>query len=647
MTTQFPRLFTPIKIGNVIIKNRIVSLPHGTRLGADSNSTERETLYFAEKAKGGTGLIIHGALEVDETTHAPGGYVRVDRDECIPSLKRVADYVHKYEAKIIGQLHHLGRNRYVSSYIPSIDVSPFPEPIRREFPREIEVEDIKRLVEGYGQCAKRVVTAGYDGVELHSAHGYLLSGFLNPNRNKREDEYGESLENRSAFAFEALKSIRSEIGDDPIVGIRINGDDFEDGGFNLSEAVQLAKNLETSGLIDYISVSQGTYANYHVIIPPMYVPLGAFVYISAEVKRAVELPVICAGRIIDPIQAERVLEEGQADLIGMCRSIICDPHWANKAREGRIDDIRTCVACNQSCRERTEGIACTQNPVIGREKLLAEIPQAENKKRVVVVGGGPAGLETARVASLRGHDVTLYEKRDELGGQVALVAKDSVRHELGDIVRYLAGQVAKCGVKVHLNSEFTPETAEVVKPDVIVVATGSVPLIPPIPGSKGPNVLTSWEVLEGKQIVGRNVVVVGGLDGHQPPLTIAENLADKGKKVILLSELPVPGMDIEFLTAVAQPLYTRLFEKKVQFKTFTQLKEIRGTTLIVANRFTKEEESIEGIDAVVFSMGGKANTALYRALKGKVKELYMTGDCEAPRRIPQAIYSGHMRGRQI
>jgi 2,4-dienoyl-CoA reductase-like NADH-dependent reductase (Old Yellow Enzyme family) len=328
-------------------------------------------------------------------------------DRVIPGLKRLADAVHEHGTKIFGQLIHQGRQMTSSiTNRPILAPSPIPCPLRREIPKEMEAEDIQEVVSGFGQAAKRLKESGFDGVELQGAHGYLLQQFMSPFSNKRKDQYGGPLENRLRFVFEVIGDVRKKVGDDFVVGMRISGDEFVPGGLTIENMKEIAQRFEASGQIDYISVSVGNYASGYLTTPPWYIPAGSFVYLAANIKEVVDLPIICVNRINDPILAEKILEDHQADLVGMCRALIADSEFPLKAREGRVDEIRNCIGCRQGCSgvatATTPHLGCTINPVVGLEAEISSLEPASVKKKILVIGGGPGGLEISRTAAKRG-----------------------------------------------------------------------------------------------------------------------------------------------------------------------------------------------------------------------------------------------------
>jgi thioredoxin reductase len=509
----------------------------------------------------------------------------------------------------------------------------------------MDIDDIKQVVASYAETASRLREAGYDGVEISSTvgAGQLLVSFLNPLINRRTDEYGGSLENRFRLHMEIINAVRKAVGTDFVVGLRLIGDMLMDGGTTLDDTKVLAARVEGSGQVDYLAVCAGFQGH----IPPMHFPLGAFVYIAAGVKEVVNLPVVCHGRINDPVQAETILANNQADLVGMARALICDPEWPNKAREGRPDEIRKCIACIQSCAGhflKKQPIGCTLNPEAGREKELATIVPATTRKKVMVIGGGAAGLETARVAALRGHQVTLYEKGKELGGQLNIAARIPKREDFAEVPRYYNYQMKHLGVEVILETTVTAEMVTQQNPDAVVVATGSLPSPYPVPGGNRASVVWVRDVLQGEVAVGQNVVVVA-MEQHEQALGVAIFLADKGKKVELLTHCLYAGSEMD--TNTLPFLYGQLLGKGGIITPLTRVKAIEDNAVVTAHVMTGAERRIEGVDTVVVAAVGKADDALYRALKGKVKEIYAVGQCLAPRLLDDSIWDGAHVGRLL
>jgi 2,4-dienoyl-CoA reductase-like NADH-dependent reductase (Old Yellow Enzyme family) len=438
MADQFTHLFSPIKIGNVTARNRIVVPGHWSGMRyypQEFLPDERSVAYWESKAKGGAGIVTMGVWGVHPTA---AWYPDPKHPQYLERLKWASDSVKRHGAIFLVQIWHpglqssgfkVGQQQWAPSATPTL---------QGQIPHEMTRDEIGEVIESFAATAARNQKAGIDGVELHGAHGYMLSQFLSPHTNKRTDEYGGSLEGRMRFPLAVIDAVRAAVGSDFVVGLRVNGDMFVPGGYTLDDMVSMAPILAGTGKIDYINISTGG----PQVIAPMYFPLGHSVYQAAAIKQVVDnIPVACVGRIVDPVQAETILEQHQADLICMNRATICDPEMPNKARDGRVDDIRKCMGCSEGCWQRvteSTAVTCAYNPTVGKEYIpgwLEMIP-AETKKKVMVIGGGPAGLETARVAAARGHDVSLWEKRGELGGLTLLAAKLPGRDGFDELPRY-------------------------------------------------------------------------------------------------------------------------------------------------------------------------------------------------------------------
>jgi len=655
MAYEFHSLFTPVKVGRLTLKNRIYSSGHAEAMAEGGRPNERLQRYHEGKARGGCALTIFGGSSSVHPSSPAAAWKQIANhdDSIIPAYRAIADAVHRHDCLVFTQLTHLGRRAQSDPEAGSVLLAPsqIPERVHREIPHELEAEQIAELVRAFGEAARRCRDGGLDGIEISMALNHLIDQFWSPLFNERSDEYGGSLDNRMRFGMEVLREIRRRVGGDFIVGARISGDEHTPGGLTTRDMAAIARRLAESGLVDFLSIIGGgahSYTLQAAAVPNMSFATGVFVPLATLIKEAVPgMPIFHASRIVDPRHADRIVADGQVDVVGMTRALIADPDLPRKAREGRLDDIRACVGANEGCIDRIyqgKAVTCVQNPATGREAELGDVRPASTPKKVVVVGGGVAGLEAARMAALRGHRVLLLEKATELGGQVLLAARAPARAEYAGIARFLASQIRKLGVDVRLGVAATPDLVLAEHPDAVVVATGSHPYIPSVPGSDGKHVVTDRDVLGGEAKVGANVVVIDDVHTEEA-LSTAELLLDQGKRVEVISPLFYVGQDIG-VTSIA-PLYARLYTKGVVLTPCNELRAVEGSTVVVRNVHSDAERRIEAVDTVVLAVGSRSTDALYRALKGQVPALYAAGDCVAPRGVHQAILDGTRAARAI
>ncbi|MHB1159918.1 MAG: oxidoreductase [Chloroflexota bacterium] len=652
MAVQFASLFSPIQVGSLTLRNRVVMQPTSSRY-ADANGApgERMLSYYRARAKGGAGLIISEVVITHPTTMRPAHLGAYDR-RYVPGLERLARAVHEHETPLLGQLGHGGRQfTNTPSSRVTWGVSAIPDVMYGGMPHEMSVDEVQELIAGFIESAANLQEAGFDGVEVHGAQGHLCQQFLSPWTNHRTDRYGGSVENRMRFMTEIVDGVRKRCGSRFVVGVRLCGDEFTDGGLVIEDVQEIARKLAPTSQVDYLCVTQGNFngASFSAHCPEMAFPPTPFVHLAAAVKEVVDLPIMTTSRILDPFQAERLLQEGAADLIGMCRAMIADHEWARKAREGRPEQIRPCISCNQGCHAMIHAnrpLTCLLSPIVGKEdeweRWIAE--STPRVKKVVVVGGGPAGLEAARVAAIKGHKVVLFEREAFLGGQVKLAATLPSRAEMDGITRYLSGELDRLGVDVRLGVEASAETLLAERPDVVIVATGAEPHLPDFADGANPAVVTVADVLAGKAEVGQRVIVADE-DGHYKATALAEWLADQGKEVQIIALFGSIGtrMPPVNLPGVKQRLYLR----NVAIAPDSKVVGARDGRVTVANTLTWETREIEGIDTVVLASHHRARTELYEALKGKVPELHAIGDCLAPRLALDAVHDGHEIARGL
>ncbi|MBW2049393.1 MAG: mycofactocin system FadH/OYE family oxidoreductase 2 [Deltaproteobacteria bacterium] len=651
--SEYRYLFSPIKIGSVVIPNRINFAAHLTNLSENHQISERHIYYYRERAKGGCGLITTEELTVHPSDLAYAKLVDAFVPEVIPGFLKLTRAIHEYDTRIFAQLNHNGMQADGKiSRLPVWGPSPGADPLFRETCKEMEIEDIEECIAYFAKSALHVKEGGFDGIELQLGHSSLIRQFLSPATNLREDEYGGSFEKRLRFCLEVIQAVRQAVGPDFTLGIRLNADEMHPkGGLTLKDAKRIAARLESTGSLDFMDLSLGTFHNLYLVEGSMHTPLAYTVPLSVGIRSVVDLPVYCTNRINDPHLAEKILENGQGDMINMVRALIADPELPSKAREGRDDDIRQCIACNQGCIGRMGlgyTIGCMQTPAAGNEKELGigTIRPCERPKKVVVVGAGPAGLEAARVAALRKHRVIIFEKKEVVGGQNILAGRVAGRQEITGVTRWLSNQVSKLHIDVRLGVDADEEMILGENPDAVIVATGSVPKERPFPGEySSPQVVNTWQVLTGEVEAGDKVLFID-LEGHHQGTGTAEFLADQGKRVHVL----VPALFQGAALGPLQDLFLarqRLAKKGVTCTPDIAVLEIQGTLVKGLNVYSNEMIDFDGYDTVVLAAGNVADDGLYFALKGKVKELYRIGDCVAPRKTDMAIVEGNRVGRLL
>ena len=651
-TPTFRLLFTPFPLGAMTVRNRIVVPGHATWfMPPDGLPTERMLHYWLAKARGGVGLIIthvHNVLP----RHGGAPPTAMQRDEMIPAYRRVVDALHAEGVKFLVQLNHMGSEGssrlfggglMAPSAIPSSRARLLPTQV--EIPHAMTIEEIQTVVDAFGHAARRAREAGFDGVEIQGEVTFLLAQFMSPARNQRQDQYGGSLENRLRFARQVIAAVREALGPDRVVGIRLSGDEFIEDGLHLDDMLAIAPQLEATSQLDFIHIGAGPGAAAHV--PPSYVKAGSLVYLTEAIRQVVSLPLICSQRINDPVLAEAVLARGTADLIAMNRAIMADPEMPKKAQEGRLEEIRRCIACNE-CLARNYSampIACTVNPAMGREQEMAFAP-APVPKRVLIVGGGPAGLEAARVASMRGHQVSLFEQGGRLGGQTLLAAQAPGREEMAEVERYYTAELKRLEVAVHLQSDVTFDLIAREAPDAVVLATGSSPRLPDIPTTGAVQVVDARAVLAGDVPLqeAQRVLVVAG-EHHIQALSTADFLTTHGCQVDVITEALYAGAQLE--TGTLERLYHRLLTQGVVITPLTAVQAIGDRTVTTMHVMTKHTSHKPDIDLVVLAYGGEARDALSETARTAVDEVHVIGDAQAPRRLMDAILDGARIGRLL
>ena len=651
--SRFKLLFSPLQLRRTEIRNRILSTGHQTYLAAGGLPGDDMVAYHEARAKGGAGLIIIEAARFHATALSDSPELIVTSDECIPGYRRLAQAVHRHGTKIFGQLSQSGRlSRRMSGGLRGVAYAPSAVPDNRfhTMPREMPLALIEELIAGCAAAAGRFAQAGLDGIELVSSHGLLFAQFLNPVTNLRTDRYGGSRENRIRFLLDCLAAVRRTVGDDLVVGIRISVEEIELDGLEAGEVIAICRELKRHGALDYVNVTTGSMSglggSIHVV-PPMEVKPGYVAPQTGTLRAAVGLPVFVAGRINQPQIAEQILAAGLADVCGMTRAMISDPEMANKAQAGKLDDIRACIACNQACIGHYHmgyPLSCIQNPVTGREVKLGMVTPAPAKKRVVVAGGGPAGMKAAVIAAERGHSVVLCEAAQRLGGQALLAQLLPERAEFGGLVTNLEHELAKAGVEVRLGTTVDPALVRHLAADAVIVATGARPYSPPIEGRDSGHVVEAWDVLTGKAKPGSRVLIADWRCDWVG-MGIAEQLARGGHHV----RLAVNGLHAgQNLQMYLRDLWAaRLHDLGVEIIPYARLFGVDANTAYLSHIVSNKPIVYDDVDTVVMAFGHASETGLEQALAPLGIPMHLAGDCLSPRSAEEAVYEGLLAGRAV
>jgi 2,4-dienoyl-CoA reductase-like NADH-dependent reductase (Old Yellow Enzyme family)/thioredoxin reductase len=625
------KLFSPFSIGSLKLANRIVMTNYATPQGF---VTDRQIAYYVERARGGVGYITVEHTGIHQQGKASPKMLMIHSDENAEKIKNLVEAVHAAGGKIVVQINHAGRQTF-SKVTGETIVGPSAVPVlpAMETPRELTIREIEDLVATFTIAAERVKNTGADGVELHMAHGYLICSFLSPFSNKRKDRYGGTIAGRARFALEVLRSVRQRVGSGFPVICRLSGDEYVAGGLNVEDTRQIAKLLEKEGA-DALHISACNAASGFLNHPPYYVTEGVFVHLAEAVKAQVDIPVITVGRIRNPLMADQIIAGGKADLISMGRALIADPRLPQKAKEGRLAEIIPCISCNKCIQTlRMDSVRCSVNPETGNEGRF-RYSKADRSKQVWVVGGGPGGLKAAEIAALRGHQVKIFEKKNELGGRVRLGANPPQKQVLNEFIDYLVRRVKSLGITIEMGKAFTSDMLEPVKPDVVIVATGASPQFPNWKGIEESGALSVDDVLaDGADIGARVLVVGGGGTGAE----IADLLSEIGKKVTLVEMLEDIASDL--VNHLQHYLKQRLTQKGVAVLTSTRVKALGKGYVMIED--ASGVRKLDDFDTIVLALGSeKSNDAIYKNLEGKVSELHVIGDARQPREIVDAVYEG-------
>ena len=642
-----PRLFEPLTVGKLRLANRLVMLPHGTSMVHDGGLTDEDIAYYEARARSGPAMLITGAAVVHRTSAIRSRkLVEPYNDAVLDGLRKRADAVHAHGVRIVGQIVHLGRE-LIGGEFDNAPLAPSPLRSPRDpfAPHELDTEQIAELVESFGASAANLKRTGHDGVEIHGAHGYLVGQFLSPATNRRSDAYGGDAERRLRFLREVNASIRRHCGDDFLLGLRLSADEEIADGMGVADTAKISRAIADDGMTDYLSITLGTRGLY---VKDATAPEASAARYAGIVRDACGLPIVVGQRITTPQVAEQVLEAGQADLIGMARSFIADPDWVRKAAAGEAQRIRPCIGLNQDCRAFAPHLHCAVNPAAGRESQpgFGKPRRAAGTRRVAVVGAGPAGLEASRVAAARGHDVTLFEATDGVGGQFIYSAAIPRRGEVKRIIDWLYGEVRRQRVRIELSTRIAGSADLEGRFDAVVVATGAVAR--PVEETPEMRSVVPWfDILANGApapgATGRAVLIDDGV-GFWFTYGVAEALAKAGWRLTIAtpSACIAGGMPAES----TGPLLARLGQAGTTYRVLTELESCEPGMARLMNVTSGASEDV-ACDLIVLQTGRRSVDELYGRLRGGAIEAHAIGDCVAPRRISHAIFEGHRIGHAL
>ncbi|NNK01278.1 MAG: FAD-dependent oxidoreductase [Desulfatitalea sp.] len=649
---MFDNLFSPLNLGQIELKNRIVYLAHRTNYARHGELTDQHIAYYKRRARGGCGLIIVGELSIHPNDRPWEKMIEAYPPGVVESYRRLTGAVHPYGAKLFANLIHHGFQSSGAITRQAIwGPSAVSDIVFGETAKAMEPEDIQEVIRAFAHAALLARQGGFDGIEIDMGPESLLRQFLSTLSNYRTDEYGGSLENRMRLCVEVINAVVHAVGTDFPLGINLCADEHFWGAITIDESREMAQRFEATGHIDFFNISVGTYYNLYLKMATMYTPPGQTVEYSRLMKQSVHAPVICGYQILSPQMAEGIIADHKADAAGFVRPLICDPDFPSKAAQSKTDTIRYCALDNEGCIGRvnqSKALACTQNSMVGFESSDGEekVAPALHRKKTIVIGAGPAGLEAARIAKLRGHDVTLYDQEEKPGGQIRRMMGLPGRGGMARMIQNFHTALQVLNVPLKTGMEMTPEKVLDLNPDAVIIATGSRPATKPYPGQYGPaEVLNIFEVLEKRYPLGQKILLIDEHGGHYAAAT-AEMLVEDGRQVHMITSDLFIGIE---LANIGDLYYSRqrLLQKGVKFKTDIIVDAIEGKTVNCRDLYTNAPVCLDDYDTIVLAGPKQAQDRIYRQLKGQVKELYRAGDCVAPRNITMAVLEGRKAGERL